>query len=223
MKFLLTLVCLSVMARGALADDMDALMQRCAPQVHPKTLSAIVHTESRGRAFVISDDGPMGLPWAERKLMLRSYDPSTKDEAANLVESLTAQGHMVGIGLTQLSSRHLKRFGISVQTALEPCDNLRMGAQVLTEFYAEALKKYKNPEQALLAAISAYNTGNFENGFGNGYVQKVVDASLYRVPELKYGRVGPIKPASLGVTAMRSKNVVGKRISSGLLEAKLAN
>ncbi|MFD2274733.1 transglycosylase SLT domain-containing protein [Undibacterium arcticum] len=143
MKFLLTLVCLSVMARGALADDMDALMQRCAPQVHPKTLSAIVHTESRGRAFVISDDGPMGLPWAERKLMLRSYDPSTKDEAANLVESLTAQGHMVGIGLTQLSSRHLKRFGISVQTALEPCDNLRMGAQVLTEFYAEALKKYK--------------------------------------------------------------------------------
>lgn len=209
----------------ALADGMEALMLRCAPQVHPKTLGAIVHQESRGRAFVISDDGPANLPWSVRRSMLRSFDPVSKDEAANLVDSLTKQGHMVGIGLTQIGSRHLARMGVSVQDALDPCTNLRLGAQVLVEFHAEAVKRYSDPQKALLAAISAYNTGSFEGGFSNGYVQKVVNAAQYRLPELKYGRVvsaklghtnGPgVKVASVRVSVARSR-------ASSLLQAKLA-
>jgi type IV secretion system protein VirB1 len=205
---------LSLLAANAAAEDLDAIMRRCAPDVHPKTLAAIVRTESNAKAYVISDDGPIGLPWSQRKSMIRSFDPATKDDAVNLVDQLNAQNHMVGIGLTQINSRHLKRMGASVQAALDPCINLRLGAKILVEFYLDAKKRITDPDKALLAAISAYNTGSFENGFGNGYVQKVVNASQHIVPEIRYGRAAA--PVS------RPENALGKSRRSTLLEAKLA-
>lgn len=213
-----------LLASSACAEDMESLMRRCAPDVHPKTLSAIVRTESNAKAYVISDDGRIGKPWSERKHLIRSFDPATKDDAAKLVDSLTAQNHMVGIGLTQINSRHLKRMGTSVQAALDPCTNLRLGAQILVEFYIEAKKRFADADKALLAAISAYNTGSFENGFGNGYVQKVVNASQHIVPEIRYGRVGGTKIAQVRPVAAKVKTVTAaaNRPGNRLLEAKLA-
>lgn len=170
------------------AEDLQSMMRRCVPEVHPTTLSAIVHVESAGHAYVISDDGPEGLPWSQRKTMLRSFYPASKDEAVRLVESLLAQRHLVGIGPMQVSVRNVRRLGMTVQDAFDTCTNLRLGGRVLVEQFLSASKKYRNQQEALLAAVSAYNTGNFENGFKNGYVQKVVNASQYRVPEIKYGR-----------------------------------
>ncbi len=40
----------------ARAEDLTAMMQRCTPNVHPTTLSAIVKTESSsGHMFVLLD------------------------------------------------------------------------------------------------------------------------------------------------------------------------
>jgi type IV secretion system protein VirB1 len=223
MKNAAALLCLLSVSAAA-AEDMEAMMRRCAPAVHPKTLSAIVRAESNARAYVISDDGPIGLPWSQRKSMIRSFDPATKDDAAKLVEDLTTQNHMVGIGLTQINSRHLKRMKTSVQDALDPCINLQLGAQILVEFYVDAMKRFADSDRALLAAISAYNTGSFENGFGNGYVQKVVNASQHIVPEIRYGRVGKTNVAQGRATARSSREVTATVNSrhNALLEAKLA-
>lgn len=232
MKKKILLACsLLLGAKAALASDLEALMQRCAPEIHPTTLGAIVRTESYGKAFVISDDGPANQPWSVRKTMLRSFNPASAQDAIALVEKLTGEGHIVGIGLTQINSRNLARLGLSVTSALEPCTNLRYGAKILLDFYQSAFKKYQNRDQALVAAISAYNTGDFENGVSNGYVQKVVNATQYQVPELKLGHGGATIAASFkqaranlpaNPTKPKSISTVDSSAGTRLLAAKLA-
>ncbi|MDN4572024.1 lytic transglycosylase, catalytic [Pandoraea cepalis] len=180
---------LCVIAHSARADSLDVLMRTCAPNVHPVTLGAIVRTESRGHAYVLSDDGPNGLPWSERKKMLRSFYPDSVEEAETIATKLIAANHRVGIGLAQVNSSNLASLGLTVRTALDPCTNLRAGAQILTANYRAALKRFSDEQDALLAAISAYNTGDFSNGFTNGYVGRVVDATGFAVPALRTSTV----------------------------------
>ncbi|MGY8527596.1 lytic transglycosylase domain-containing protein [Paracidovorax citrulli] len=165
-------------------------MAECAPNVHPSTLSAIVRTESNGRMFVLSDDGPRGLPFSERKTMLRSIHPSSPGEAAAIAKDLIARGHLVGLGLTQVSSQNLRALGLTVEQALDPCTNLRAGAQILSSFYKTASSKFEDRQTALMAAISAYNTGSFQRGFSNGYVGKVVANAGISVSALSAGPSG---------------------------------
>ncbi|WP_407238167.1 ArdC-like ssDNA-binding domain-containing protein [Escherichia coli] len=47
----------------------------------------------------------------------------------------------------------------------DTCKNLAAGARVLTAFYSNALPKYPNEQAALRAALSTYNTGDFNKGF----------------------------------------------------------
>lgn len=167
----------AMFASLAQAENLDAMLSRCAPQVHPTTLRALIAVESNGHAFAISDDGPAHLTWEQRKTMLRSFYPSSKDEAVLLAQALLKQGHLVGVGPMQISTRNLTRMGSSLAAALEPCENLRLGAALMVENYLAALQRYKHPQQALLAAISRNNTGSFERGFGNGYVARVIKAA----------------------------------------------
>jgi type IV secretion system protein VirB1 len=55
---------------------------------------------------------------------------------------------------------------------LDPCENLAAGALVLTDFFLSAAPRYRKPQAALQAALSAYNTGSFRRGFENGYVAR---------------------------------------------------
>lgn len=214
---------LFLMLETASANELVEMMPRCAPEVHPTTLSALIRTESGGNKYALADAGPGHLPWRIRKNMVRSFYPATQDEAANIANALISKGHIVAIGLTQVSSRNLKRLGLTVEKVLDPCTNLRSGGQILTEFYEGALKKYGNSEQALLAAISAYNTGNFQDGFTNGYVKTVITASGQKVPELKSGG----RRESQIQYAVGNNNVtvteIPKSRQSLLLEAKLAS
>lgn len=228
LRRILIAIGIGLACQAVAAAELEALMRQCAPQVHPTTLKAIVRQESAGHAYVLSDDGPAKLPWRVRKNMLRSFYPASKEEAVRLAETLTAQGHMVGIGLTQISNRHLQRFGMTVRDALEPCTNLQIGAQLLTEIYVNALKSYTDPQAALLAAISAWNTGSYENGFSNGYVAKVVSQAQYQVPEIKLGNAAGLSKPGMRVASRSGK--VGHKAASrlatarenGLLAAKFA-
>jgi type IV secretion system protein VirB1 len=211
---------LLLVASASSASELISLMSRCAPTIHPTTLSAIIRTESGGNKYALADAGPRHLPWRIRKNMVRSFYPKTPQDAASIAKNLINKGHIVAIGLTQLSSRNLKKLGLTVEEVLDPCTNLRSGGQILTEFYTHALKKYSEPNQALLAAISAYNTGNFQNGFSNGYVKTVLSASLQQVPQLKTGNQKMPRVYSLA-----NNNIRGIRTyptQNMLLKAKLA-
>jgi type IV secretion system protein VirB1 len=167
----------------ARAGTLEPLIETCAPLVHPVTMTKLIRVESVGHLYAISDDGPANLPWSQRRHMLRSFNPGSLAEATAIAQHLRETGHLFGLGLSQVSSRNLTRFGVTIDQALDPCTNLRIGSRILVDFYLDAQRSWPDPSKAVLAAISAYNTGNFIDGFSNGYVSKVVGAGI-AVPAL---------------------------------------
>jgi type IV secretion system protein VirB1 len=138
------------------------MMQICAPNVAPPTLAAIIRVESGGNPFALGINGPVG----------HRPRPRSAAEAAQLARDYICRGYSVDLGLMQINSRNLPGLGYTVEEMLEPCTNLRAGSRILSRGYAGAVKRFGPGQAALRAALSAYNTGNYEQGFKNGYVAK---------------------------------------------------
>ena len=98
--------------------------------------------------------------------------PATHQEAAAVARRFLAAGYSVDLGLVQLNSANLSRFGLTIEDALDPCQNVAAGGQVLSGFYGKAVQQFGEGQPALMAALSGYNTGSFQRGFENGYVGK---------------------------------------------------
>ena len=138
-----------------------AALLACAANVAPVTLQAIIQVESGGNPLAINVNG------------LRVQPPATTAaEAAQIASTYIARGFSVDIGLMQVNSRNLPSLGITVTEVLDPCINIRSGGEILTANYAEATRSRGAGQAALQAALSAYNTGDFYRGFGNGYVAR---------------------------------------------------
>ncbi|MBP9712200.1 MAG: lytic transglycosylase domain-containing protein [Sterolibacterium sp.] len=142
---------------------LEQMIAQCAPNVAPVTMMAIVKVESAGNPLAINVNGKQRL----------ARQPGSIVEAVAWANWLIDRGYSVDLGLAQVNSRHLRRFGLTAETLLQPCYNIAVGAQILTENYTNASKKFGGGQSALRAAISAYNTGNHTAGFSNGYVRKV--------------------------------------------------
>lgn len=142
------------------------LILACAPQVAPETVQHIIHVESRGNPLAINVNARKGQ---ERP---RYRQPATAAEAIEVVTPLIAAGYSVDLGLMQVNSKNLPKLGYSVAEMFEPCTNISAGAQILTTFYRSASSQYQAGQPALLAALSAYNTGDFRKGFANKYVDR---------------------------------------------------
>lgn len=162
--------------------DLPMLIQQCAPGVGQITMQAIIRTESGGHPWAIGDNAAA-----------LARQPATKDEAVATAKTLIAQGHSVDLGLGQINSRNLGSLGLTVDQVFEPCTNLAASATILTGAYHRAVVQHGQGQQALLAALSAYNSGSLVNGFGNGYVQKVVAnvgiQGPFSIPSLAIGAV----------------------------------
>ncbi len=153
--------------------EFSALIARCAPTVHPETMASVISAESRGHQFAIADAGPVKLPWSERKKLVRSFYPTTLDDAVKTAENLIKNGHTVSLGLAQVNDRNLRSFGLTVREVFEPCANLATGGKILTAFYVKAVRKFGTGPAALNAALSAYNSGDWVRGARDGYVSLV--------------------------------------------------
>ena len=146
------------------------LIARCAPTVHPETMAAVISAESRGHQYAIADAGPVKLPWAQRKHLVRSYYMGSLDSAVAKATNLIAAGHTVSLGLAQVNDRNLANLGLSVRAVFDPCTNVAAGGQILTRFYQKAIQKFGPGSRALRASISAYNSGDWMRGENEGYV-----------------------------------------------------
>ena len=146
------------------------LIARCAPTVHPETMSAVISAESRGHQYAIADAGPVKIPWAQRKHLVRSYYLGSLDSAVTKATELIAGGHTVSLGLAQVNDRNLANLGLSVRAVFDPCTNVAAGGQILTRFYQKAIQKFGPGSRALRASISAYNSGDWMRGENEGYV-----------------------------------------------------
>jgi type IV secretion system protein VirB1 len=144
--------------------DFYALAAACAPLVHASTVQALVAVES---AFNPNAIGVVGG--------VLDRQPRNRAEALATAEELRAKGWNFSIGLAQINARNFERLGLTVASAIDPCENLRAMQTVLGECMDRTT--VAAPQQtALRQALSCYYSGSFVTGFRHGYVQRVVRA-----------------------------------------------
>jgi len=147
---------------------MDAieLVAACAPRIHPATAAALVRVESNFNPYAIGVvDG----------LLVRT--PRSRAEAIVTAAALQRGGWNFSVGLAQINVHRWPSVGLTLQTAFDPCANLRAMQAILIECFARARPARAGEQDALGAALSCYYSGNFETGFRQGYVRKVVAAA----------------------------------------------
>ncbi|OYY31202.1 MAG: hypothetical protein B7Y58_11540 [Halothiobacillus sp. 35-54-62] len=76
----------------------------------------------------------------------------------------------------------------------------------MQNFHLKSAKDIGQGQQSLKRAISAYNTGNFRNGFANGYVAKVTGSKGVAV-----GHEGVIQAIRSGSVRHGRENSLGQK------------
>lgn len=148
------------------------LAAACGPGVHADTLAAVAQAESGLDPLAIGD-ATAG----------RSHSPRSAAAAVAEATALLRRGHSLDLGLMQLNSATLTRLGLSVADAFEPCRNIAAGARVLAGGFAP--RGSEDRQQALVRALSRYNTGSPDRGVANGYVARVQAAAATVVPAIR--------------------------------------
>lgn len=173
-SMILLALAVSAQAHAALPDDFVGLAARCAPDVHPATLAAIVQTESGGNPYAI------GVNKGQRL----KRQPRSAVEALAVAHKLLAAGANIDFGWGQINVKNLAWLGLSVVDVFDPCRNLEAAGRVLGECYGRAVRKQGEGQGALRSALSCYNTGSLVRGRSNGYVARVVTVAL-KVPAIE--------------------------------------
>ena len=156
------------------------LLRDCAPNVDPRTMTAIVRVESAGRTFAMRDNTLDAV-----------YQPVDTVEAVAWTNQLLRRGDNLDLGLSQINSANLPRLGIAVRDIFNPCVNLRAGSTILGEAYSEASSRFGPGQYALRRALGAYNTGSLYAG--QGYVNEIL-AAAGLAPEVDYPAAAPPPP-----------------------------
>lgn len=108
------LLFLACSGSAALADMFD---EPCRKYGVPKALALAIAMQESG-----------GNPWAVN-VAGKSYLPASKADALNIVRR--AREKSFDVGLMQINSQWLRRFNISLETAMEPRNNVHLGVWIL--------------------------------------------------------------------------------------------
>jgi type IV secretion system protein VirB1 len=132
----------------AMIAQLAATPACSVPGMVPAFWPAVVRQESGYDPLALHDDTTS-----------RAHYPASADAAEALAIRLMAQGHSVGVGLSQLTASSPKAFfdtfGLTIREALDPCRNMKSGAG----FYVER-------------ALRIYHTGSPDKG--RAYAETVV-------------------------------------------------
>jgi type IV secretion system protein VirB1 len=155
------------------------LAEACARPVPAQTLLAIARTESALYPYALSLNRPRRLALAagvEGEARL-ARQPRSRAESLRWAMQLEARGITVSLGLMQINSEELRRLGVPLSAALEPCTNLKLGALLLSYHYRAAGREGRVRDVPLAEALSRYNSGHPRQGLRSGYVEKVFQAA----------------------------------------------
>lgn len=144
---------------------LAALLNSCAPNVAPATMTAIIQVESE------RDPNRIGVNSGGSLVR----QPGNVADAVATARSLLRKGANFDAGLMQINSANFARLGVTPETVFDPCTNLRAGARLLADNYGRA--RIAGHADPLRAALSEYNTGSRSRGLMNGYVGKVFAAA----------------------------------------------
>ncbi|MCX5463168.1 lytic transglycosylase domain-containing protein [Alcaligenes parafaecalis] len=187
----------------------------CAPDIHETTLSALIRHESTAQVYAI------GINKGKRL----EKQPTDYEQAAQIANDLIDRGIDFDAGLGQINVRNWAWLGLTTETVFDPCTNLKAAQTVLTDCYRRALRQSADEQQALRSALSCYNTGNFERGFSNGYVGKVLAQAGVKVPAIKAIKNEAVlvaeesrqqKPRKTG----KPDGFTGKRVTDGFVNTE---
>jgi type IV secretion system protein VirB1 len=162
---------------------LSHLLQSCAPNIGPRTMTAIVHVESGGNSLAVRDN-----------TLNRAFYPKTREEAVRLADYLLAKRHNLDLGISQVNSANFPGLGMSVSEAFDPCTNLRNGASILAGAYRRAVTQFGPGQYALRRAIGAYNTGSLYAG--DRYISMILDAAGVHDSVVDVARVPNLTPES---------------------------
>ncbi len=142
------------------------------PAVSPDVLISVASTESGLDPLAIHDNATGAV-----------LHPETRGEAIALAYRLIAANHRPDLGLMQINSpANMRRTGLTVESAFDPCASIRAGAQVLLDDYQDGATT-REKRVAVLRALSAYNTGNSTAGLTT-YVPSVLTSARKVIPAL---------------------------------------
>ena len=159
------------------APQVIALIHSCASQAAPSTMLAVARTESALHPYAMSINRPKqvsraaGLSNFEIQL---ARQPRSKQEAFQWMRWLLGHGITVSIGLLQVNTENAGLFHLRPEQLFEPCTNIAVGSTLLSQAYAARIRIAPNDPNALLYALSVYNSGTYNLGFQNGYVAEVL-------------------------------------------------
>lgn len=142
------------------------MAQQCGPTVDPSTTTTVIRVESGGNPYAIN------INRAGIKIK-RTTNP---DDAARLASKLVRLGYNIDMGLMQINSRWLSS-RITPRDLFDPCTNIRIGTEILSNNYRAVLPNSAGPHDALFRALSVYNTGKQHAGFYNGYIRRILTAA----------------------------------------------
>lgn len=176
-----------------MAVDVQQVVQACSGPVAPATMAAIVGTESGGD------------PWA---IFVNGMEPQGSMRFPNKAAAVAAAthyvrlGYKVDMGLAQVDSENLPRFGLSIRQAFNPCTNIRTGALILAGAYLQALKAgYAPGASALTHGFEAYNSGQTTGDYS--YAQTVWQHAGVNLPaHFRGGASPPVIPGTAASAAL---------------------
>ena len=149
-----------------------ALSQQCAPGISLEALVPQVKVESHFNELAIGiNNGP--------QVRARSLP-----DAVAIATRYIRAGYSVDLGLAQINSHNLRRLGITIEQAFDPCSSLHSAEVVLTENY-NSVSVGLTETDAINATWSLYNSGSTTRGMRNGYVRKVWNAAADLVPQMQ--------------------------------------
>ena len=91
------------------------------------------------------------------------------------MDALVSQHRIsVSVGLLQINTDNAARFHLNPEQLFDPCTNIAVGSALLAQAYAARMRIAPNDPDALLYALSRYNSGTYDLGFQNGYVAEVL-------------------------------------------------
>lgn len=183
------------------------LAKQCAPMVHVETMIALVRTESSFNPFAIGVvNGRL-----ERQ-------PRSLAEAVATAENLERLGFNWSGGYGQVNRSNFKRYGLSIQTVFEPCQNLRASGSILASCFSGALNKFPTQQQALQGAFSCYYSGNYSTGFRPdfagqpSYVNKIWGNAVGNATNAGKGAISVYTSATPPVSTYRKNTAPKERV-----------
>ncbi|MDM0116774.1 lytic transglycosylase domain-containing protein [Variovorax sp. J22R133] len=162
------------------------LIERCAPEVSPVLMQALVRNESAGRPLAIGMDKGQGTV----------KQPATLGEAIATAKELTAAGRKFSVGLAQIHISNVALYGMTWEQAFDACQNLAVGQKILWNFYHRASASGYSGVAAIWAALRGYNSGGVERAVSDEYANRIFVYMSSAPQQVHLGTGVPVTKAS---------------------------